>query len=348
MSSELSRRLLFWYRSHRRFLPWRQTRDPYKILVSEVMLQQTTVAAVIPYYERWIRVFPTFKKLSQASWGKVLKHWQGLGYYARARNLYKTARLVVDTYGGNLPEDPQILRNLPGFGPYTTAAVVSIAFGKPDPVIDANVRRLMSRVLAIRSKKSSDEPMRVFLKQHIPLSDAGDFNQALMELGALICKPSDPLCLSCPWQRSCLSKKKGIEHLIPLKKKKILKKIRTVVAILKKGNRVFFQQRPDQGLLAGFWELPGGKIEKGETEQEALARELKEELGVDLRKAVYKSTIWHSYTCFQVTLSAWECEVYPEPRLDKTHRWISEKGLKKYPLPSGTVKLLKKMGKEWR
>ncbi|MFA5039586.1 MAG: A/G-specific adenine glycosylase [Candidatus Omnitrophota bacterium] len=343
--SDLSGLLRRWYRKSRRALPWRETSDPYKIWISEVMLQQTTVAAVIPYYQRWLRTFPSVHDVASAPLGRVLRHWQGLGYYARARNIHKSSKIIVNQYAGRLPGQAAVLRRLPGFGTYTTAAVLSIAFGQPHPVIDANVRRVVSRLLAIRSAKPLAVDLRIsaFLKTSLPFSGAGEFNQALMELGALVCRPLDPLCGHCPWHGSCRAKHQGIQQSLPVKQKKVFKKIRTVVAVLRKEKRIFFQRRSEKGLLAGFWELPGGKIEKNESPEKALARELKEELGVKVKKTGEPVTVKHAYTSFQVTLLGFECEAQPAPRTDSKHRWFSPKELEKYPVPCGTLRLLRRM-----
>ena len=192
--------LLKWYSLHKRDLPWRHTKDPYKIWVSEMMLQQTTVNTVIAYYERWFHHFPTLEDLAKARIEKVLKAWQGLGYYARARNLHKAAQIVLKQHDGHLPRDPQMVRALPGFGPYATGSVLSIAYDLPLEIIDANVRRVFMRILTLDgfADTTQDVAISAYLKKVFPKNKAGDFNQALMELGALICKPKDPLCDQCP------------------------------------------------------------------------------------------------------------------------------------------------------
>ncbi|MFQ6038544.1 MAG: A/G-specific adenine glycosylase, partial [Candidatus Aminicenantales bacterium] len=197
---EFRSNLMQWFAAHQRDLPWRKTQDPYKIWVSEVMLQQTTVRAVIPYYERWIELFPDIQTLSRAPLERVLKAWEGLGYYQRAKNLHQAARIVVSRFGGKLPNTEPELRRLPGFGPYTTAAVLSLAFGQPYPVLDANVRRVMMRLHRIKKKPGSslDAELLGTLRSLISRQDPGRFNQALMELGATLCGSRNPLCLLCP------------------------------------------------------------------------------------------------------------------------------------------------------
>ena len=209
--------LVAWYRRHHRRLPWRETSDPYAIWVSEVMLQQTTVAAVVPYYERWMRLFPDLRSLARAPLRRVLRAWQGLGYYARARNLHRAARLVVRDHGGRVPGDRAALGRLPGFGPYTTAAVLSLAYGRPLPVVDANVRRVLMRLMGLAGEASMRHDARILarLGALIPARAPGLFNQALMELGAVVCRSRNPQCLLCPARERCRAARAGLQEVIP-------------------------------------------------------------------------------------------------------------------------------------
>jgi len=339
-----SRAILLWFHAHKRSLPWRKTRDPYKIWVSEIMLQQTTVGAVIPYYEKWLKRFPDVRSLSRAPLQKILKAWQGLGYYQRARNLHRAAKILVQEKGGKFPDRYEELRVLPGFGAYTTAAVLSIAFDRPYPVIDANVRRLLMRIYGIRGEADAERD-KILLNRlipHFPKQNAGTFNQALMELGALICKPRNPICLLCPVQTSCLAFERGEQEVIPRPKRRTYHKIEAVVAIIRKDGKVLLQKRPPTGLLAGLWEFPGGKKKPGESLKAALAREIREELGVALGKARYLMRVRHSYTQFDVTLHAFEGTLQGEPKLKKnSHRWVGLRSLQSYPFPSGSAKIVK-------
>lgn len=341
----LQKNLLAWYRQNARDLPWRKTRDPYKIWISEVMLQQTTVNAVIPYYQRWVRAFPTAGKVASVSLPRILRAWQGLGYYERAKNIHRAARILVQRYGGNLPSDPSVLRSLPGFGPYTTGAVASIAFGVRHPIIDANVRRVAMRFLALKGRPgaSQDPAIEDFLNKILPGKNIGSFNQALMELGALLCRPKEPLCVPCPVKRFCLAYRQDLQDVIPAVAKRVIHKIEAVVAVLENKGRIFIQQRPPKGLFADLWEFPGGKINKGESAREALARELREELNVSLRSARPLVTVRHAYTQFQVRLAAWTCSSVPRPRSDKTHKWVRPRELKYYPMPSGSAKIVERL-----
>jgi A/G-specific adenine glycosylase len=342
---DFTKRLIGWYKHNARALPWRNTCDPYKIWISEVMLAQTTVTAVIPYYKKWIKAFPTVKKAAGSPLRRILKIWQGLGYYQRARNIQKAARAILDEHAGSFPRNPEDLRKLAGFGPYITAAVSSIAFDLRQPVIDANVRRVVMRLLALKGHADirQDRAIFSFLEKVLPLRQVGTFNQALMELGALICRPQTPLCLKCPSRIFCSAYKKGLQEVIPAPRKRTVQKIEAVAAIIKRGNRYFIQKRPPHGLLADLWEFPGGKIERGESAREALSRELKEELGVSLVSAKHLMSIKHFYTKFQVRLHAWYCQVVPYPSQDKAHKWLRLAALKKYPMPSGSAKIVERL-----
>lgn len=336
--------LLRWYRAQRRDLPWRKTKDPYRIWISEVMLQQTTVAAVLPHYEKWLRLFPDMRALARAPLGKVLKAWEGLGYYARARNLHGAARIMCRDHNGRVPDTYEDLIALPGFGPYITAAVLSIAYGLPFPVLDANVRRLMMRLYGIHGRHGLriDRQLLKRVKSIFPAREAGDFNQALMELGALVCRPRNPSCLLCPAARLCRAFERGEQEIIPAPAQMSFKKIETVVGIIKQGKRYLIQRRAPHGLLAGLWEFPGGKREKRETLRAALRRELREELGASLKKERLLLKVQHAYTRFRVTLYAFECELAGQPELSRRrHRWVSLRAMKGYPFPSGSAKIVR-------
>jgi A/G-specific adenine glycosylase len=342
----LSGRLLRWYAARKRDLPWRRTKNPYRIWVSEIMLQQTTVGAVIPYYEAWLRAYPDVRALAQAPLRAVLKSWEGLGYYQRVRNMRRTAQIVLKKHGGRFPEDPAVLAALPGFGPYTTAAVASLAFGRPLPVVDANVRRVMSRMLGIRGPAGPgpDAEIGRVLEAAISRRSPGNFNQAMMEWGALVCRPKNPLCLRCPGQPLCRAFRRGEQEVIPAPKKSAVKKIEAVVAVIRDGKRVLIQKRPEKGLLAGLWEFPGGKVEPGESLRAALKRELREELGLETEAARPLLTVKHAYTQFQVTLHAFDVTLSGGPNAsskNRSARWVPLKGLDKYPFPSGSLKIIR-------
>jgi len=323
------------------------------------MLQQTTVNAVIPYYENWLRKYSDVHALARAPIRTVLKSWEGLGYYQRARNMHRTAKKIVRDFAGRFPDDFESLRALPGFGPYTTAAVISLSFGKPYPVVDANVRRVMMRFLGIRGHSDSKHDVAIgsLLETIISRRSPGNFNQAMMELGALVCRPKNPFCLRCPIQPQCRAFERDEQEIIPTPKVFRAKKIEAVVAVIRDGNKILIQQRPEEGLLAGLWEFPGGKVEPGESLQAAVKRELHEELGVEVETARHLLTVKHAYTQFEVTLHAFEVGLRGGPASvsaghrglslsDRSgrplpRRWVPLKSLNKYPFPSGSLKIIR-------
>jgi len=341
---EFQRKLKAWYSAHHRTLPWRQTQDPYKIWISEIMLQQTTVQAVIPYYTKWMTFFPDMLTLSKTPIQKVLKVWQGLGYYRRAKNLHQAAKIIMTNFDGQIPQNYDDLKSLPGLGPYTTAAVLSIAFDKPFLTIDANVRRILMRLLKWPRKATSsiDRELHCSFSPLLPENQMGIFNQALMELGSLVCRSKNPLCLLCPLVDFCGAYEAGEQEVIPIPEKRSYQKIQAVIGIIEKNGKFLIQKRPSTGLLADLWEFPGGKIEKGETPEQALKREMKEETGTEIHDAQFLTKVQHSYTQFQVTLHAFACTLKTNPVLvRKRHRWVSFKGIRQFPFPSGSAKVIK-------
>lgn len=259
--SEIVNPLLDWYSEHARVLPWRDDPTPYRVWISEIMLQQTRVEAVIPYFERFVAELPTVEALARAEEPRLLKLWEGLGYYSRVRNLQKAARAVMEQYGGALPREPEELEKLPGIGAYTAGAIASIAYGRAAPAVDGNVLRVIARVTASRasiSEPAAKRGMEQALKQIYPAGRAGDFTQALMELGALICVPNGaPKCEACPLYSLCAAREQNLTEELPVKAEKKARKIepRTVFLILC-GDAVLIQKRPEHGLLAGLWEFP--------------------------------------------------------------------------------------------
>jgi A/G-specific adenine glycosylase len=343
--------LLRWYGRHHRNLSWRETSDPYAIWVSEVMLQQTTVQAVIPYYEKWLTLFPDLGSLAREPLRKVLKAWQGLGYYARARHMRQAAQVLVKRYDSRFPRRYEELRRLPGFGPYTTAAILSLVFDLPYPVLDANVRRVVMRLARMSGGPNAkkDKLLMERLLGWIPRKKPGLFNQAMMELGALVCRPHGPLCLLCPVSAFCRAYEAGDQEIIPSPKKRSSTKIEAVVGIIRKDGKYLIQKRPSSGLLADLWEFPGGKREPGETLVEALRRELREELGVEVAAARPLITVRHAYTRFRVRLHAYECRLKSDPKTDpKRLRWVSLRALRRYPFPSGSARIVDKLGTQYQ
>lgn len=259
-----SERLLDWYRAHKRDLPWRRSRNPYHIWISEVMLQQTRVETVIPYFHRFVERFPTVEALADAPEEDVLKAWEGLGYYSRARNLHAAVREVKEQYGGQVPDTKEDFSSLKGVGPYTAGAVLSIAYNKPEPAVDGNVMRVLSRYFLLRddvAKPATRVRLERLAKELIPQGAAGDFNQALMELGATVCTPKSPRCPACPVKEHCAGMLEGVADELPVKTKAKPPRPETRAVALIEGTgalagKVLVRRRPSEGLLAGLWELP--------------------------------------------------------------------------------------------
>ncbi len=291
-------RLLLWFRRTARDLPWRRTKDPYAVWVSEVMLQQTRVATVIPYYRRWMRRWPTVRSLSRARLDDVLKMWEGLGYYARARNLHAAARAWTS------PQTAGEWRALPGVGEYTSSAIASIAHGERAAVLDGNVRRVMSRVL----RTDDAARIRAALDAAVPARAPGDFNQAMMELGQRVCTPRSPKCRQCPLARGCAARAAGAPEDYP--RRAPTRKVPhydIAIGVCRKGGRVLVAQRKPDGLLGGLWEFPGGKREGREPYEKALAREFREETGIEIGGIAPFMTVDHRYSHFAVTLHVFTC-----------------------------------------
>ncbi len=299
---------------------------------------------MIPYYEKWIKRFPDIVSLSKTPLQTVLSAWQGLGYYQRARNLHAASHLIVDQHQAKMPSDHSTLSQLPGFGPYTTAAVLSIAFDLPYPVLDANVRRLGMRLIRLTEKSptKTEKKLNELLLILLPRRNAGQYNQALMELGALVCRPQNPACHICPVIDFCAAYTAGEQEIIPPSKKQTIIKISAVVGIIENDGKFLIQKRPLKGLLAGLWEFPGGKIEPGETPEQALKREIREEIGAEILSSEHLQTVKHAYTQFQATLHAYRCQLVALPRLSRdNHRWVTLKGMQRFPFPSGSAKIIR-------
>ncbi len=308
------------------------------------MLQQTTVAAVVPYYERWLRLFPDIFALAGAPLRKVLKAWEGLGYYDRARRLHRTARIVCRDRAGLLPDTRGELERLPGFGPYITAAVLSLGFGQPEAVLDANVRRVLLRLdrIATWPAAGADKALHRRLDGLLDRRRPAVFNQAMMELGELVCRPRNPRCPACPLRAFCRAFEAGEQEVIPPPRRRSFETIDTAVAVIEYRGKYLIQKRPSAGLMAGLWEFPGGKREKGERLEAALRRELKEELGAEVDSARPLVKVRHAYTRFRVNLTAFETALVEIPPLDrKRHKWVAWRALKKYPFPSGSAKIIR-------
>jgi A/G-specific adenine glycosylase len=314
IQKQLARKLLAWYRKNKRDLPWRHTNDPYAIWISEIMLQQTQVDTVIPYYERFLEVFPMVEALAKAPLSSVLKAWENLGYYGRARHLHEAAGIIVDEFRGSIPGNSEDLRKLPGIGAYTAGAIASIAFGLVVPAVDGNVRRILCRVFAIQESPADPKTQKNLESQAatlVPSKNSGDFNSALMDLGATICRPKNPQCTICPIETLCLARKTGRENELPVveKRPKIPHRL-AVCAVLFDGNgRLLVVQRPAIGLLASLWKLPGGFSTGKKDLPGALIREVKEESGFEILVGKKLDQVDHTYTHFRLTLHAFEARL---------------------------------------
>lgn len=346
-AKSIRRSLLSWYRKQKRDLPWRKTRNPYFIWVSEIMLQQTQVKTVIPYYKKWIAAFPTVKKLAESPEDHVLKLWQGLGYYSRARNLQKAARIVHKIHGGKIPDEQDAILKLPGIGRYTSGAILSIAFEKNIPVLDGNVIRVLSRLFAVSENgrtRLSENRLYDIAEDLLPRKKPGDFNQAMMELGAVVCLPKNPACNVCPLNSICKSARLGTQENYPPPRPRVsAKKIEVSAAVILRYGKTFIQQRPHNKLMGGLWEFPGGKREQNETMENCLLREIREELDVDVVIREKLMTIKHSYTQFRVTLHVYSCRL-PAGRIKASSceqwKWAPTSELGNFAFPAANVKIV--------
>jgi A/G-specific adenine glycosylase len=339
----LAGRLLAWFARSARDLPWRYERTPYRVWVAEVMLQQTQVETVVPYYGRFLARFPTVRVLAQAPLEEVLKVWEGLGYYARARNLHAAARQVVTGRNGQLPDTFEGLLALPGVGRYIAGAVASIAFGRDVVAVDGNVRRVLSRVFAIRedvTRAAAQRRLETLATGLLPQGQAGAFNEALMELGATVCTPRGPCCDRCPLRDMCRAYARGEQEALPVRcpRKRVPHYDVAAAVTIRADGRVLVAQRHASDMLGGLWEFPGGKREPGETLSQCLAREMREELGVAIQVLDGSSplvVIEHAYTHFRITLHAFRCRlVAGNPRcLDcAAFRWVDVAELEMLPM----------------
>ena len=350
----ISKPLLEWYSKHARQLPWRDHPDPYAIWISEIMLQQTRVETVIDYFNRWMEVFPDIKSLANATEQDVLRQWEGLGYYSRARNIHKTAQILQSDFDSKLPADPVKLQKLPGIGRYTAAAISSIAFGLDQAALDGNIRRILSRVFDISLPVRTPKAEKLFwelAESNLPAGKAGDYNQALMDLGATICLPGKPRCMLCPIQQHCLSFQRGVQELRPvMPEKKPLPHFIVTAAILQNNHKFLIAQRPNKGLLGGLWEFPGGKQEENESLAAALQREIKEELGCDIKVGEIFGEYQHAYTHFRVSLHAFFCEIIkgePKPLEATQITWCDLHQLTNYPMGKIDRKIAEQLQKHF-
>jgi A/G-specific adenine glycosylase len=343
------RKLVGWYDKHRRRLPWRKTRDPYAIWISEIMLQQTQVKTVVPYYLRFLERFPTVKVLARAPLGEVLKVWENLGYYARARNLHKAAGEIAERHRGWIPDSLEDLLRLPGIGLYTAGAILSIAFGRNISAVDGNVRRVISRLFGITDSVDDGETrerIETLVQTLIPKRDPGRFNQALMELGAVCCTPKSQDCPNCPLQDNCRARLLNLADRLPVRgKKKAVPHREVVVAVIRdKKGRMLIVQRPARGLLGSLWKFPGGILNPDETWEAGLKRIVREELGIEIDVGSPLAAVNHAYTHFRITLTAFACTLLRESPAGPQWRWADTGEAEALPFSSADRRIARAVG----
>lgn len=342
----LQRKLLDWYKSNCRQLPWRRSSDPYLVWISEVMLQQTQVQTVIPYFLRFIKAYPTITDLAFADIRHLLKAWAGLGYYSRPRNLQKTARLLVKKHGGSFPKNYDQVIGLPGVGRYTAAAVLSIAFDQLYVALDGNAIRVLTRVFRLKGDPAKAALQKILIatgQKLLPNKGVGEFNQALMELGATICSPRSPSCFLCPWQSDCGARKAGIQELFPEKGKRLaIRLIQQAAAVICHRGRILIRQRTQTRLLQDMWEFPGGEFNRANLSR-SLVNQVKRELGLTICLVAPLTAIKHTITNRRITLEVYRA--FPQLPIP-THlrkqgaRWIFLNHADRYPLTAAASRIV--------
>jgi A/G-specific adenine glycosylase len=336
---------------HGRDLPWRRTRDPYAIWISEIMLQQTQVKTVIPYFDRWMKQFPTIATLATADQQKVLKAWEGLGYYARARNLHRAAQEIVEKYEGKFPDAIAAVLSLPGIGKTTAGGILSAAFNQPLAILDGNVKRVLARLIALEVPPSKAlSTLWAVSETLIDPVQSRDFNQAFMDLGATVCTPKNPACLVCPWQRHCRAYNLGVQLELPMSESRapLPHKIIGVAVILNAQGEILIDRRKQEGLLGGLWEFPGGKVEPEETIEACIRREIREELGIEIEVGDRLIVVDHTYTHFRVSLNVHYCKhLSGEPQAIECDevKWVTLDQLNQYAFPKANIQIIEALRK---
>lgn len=348
--------LLKWYDEEDARMPWRGSRDPYRIWLSEVMLQQTRVATVEGYYQRFLERFPTIETLAAAPLDDVLKCWEGLGYYARARNLHRLAQQVVLESNGQFPSSAEALQQLPGIGRYTAAAIASIAFDQAVAVLDGNVIRVLSRLIDLPDEVSQpriEQQLWDLAESQLPAERPGDYNQALMDLGRIVCVPRQPDCTHCPVQRFCLAFARNTQMMRPVKKKKApLPTIRAAAAVIRNTEgKLLIVQRPAEGsakLLAGLWMLPGGNCEPEESFADCLRRSLRQSLGIEINVTEEMAAAQQTFTHFHLSLRAFACQMVsgvPQGAIGTNLAWAGEAEIAQYSMGKADRQIVNALNK---
>ena len=348
--TQIAAALLDWFSRHRRDLPWRETYSPYHVWISEIMLQQTQMERGVDYFKRWIARFPDVESLAAAPEDEILKLWEGLGYYSRARNLHRAARELVQRHNATLPSSPEALQALPGIGPYTARAIASIAFERDVCVVDANVERVMARLydiaLPVKSRQAR-EKIEACAAALLPEGQARDFNQAVMEFGSLVCSPRNPACAGCCLAGHCLARKNGTQESRPVMGKAPSPiYITMATGVLIHEGRVLTQKRRADDVWGNLWEFPGGVVEDKETPDQAVIREYLEETGLVVNHPVPIASFRHSFTRYRVTLHAFGVTLLSRPedltlRAAQEHRWAGWSEIMKLAFPAGHRKLVR-------
>ena len=344
--------LLKWYDTNMQNYPWRENQNPYHIWLSEVMLQQTQVNTVIPYYYKWLKNFPNISMVADADLEDLLKKWEGLGYYARVRNFHSSCKIVKTKFNLSIPNRYDDLIALPGIGPYIAGAILSIAFNLPFAAIDGNAKRVFSRFYEIDlSRGKGNNSLYTAFSIHIPNARPGDFNQAIMDLGRIICTSQKPTCDLCPLQMDCKAYANSSVNTFPIKMKKREKPhYHIAVGVIKYKGKLLISKRTENGLLGGLWEFPGGKIIAGESAEECVMREIKEELGVLVIPQLFIKQIHHKYSHFSITMDAYFCDYLggtPQSLGCADWRWVDKGAIYQLPFPKANHKLFRALEERW-
>ncbi|WP_017754317.1 A/G-specific adenine glycosylase [Calidifontibacillus oryziterrae] len=343
--------LITWFLREQRDLPWRIDKDPYKIWVSEIMLQQTRVETVIPYYKNFLEKFPTIEALAEADEDQVIKAWEGLGYYSRARNLQAAVKEVVSEYGGKVPNNVEEISKLKGVGPYTQGAILSIAYGIPEPAVDGNVMRVLSRILSLWDDIAKPKTRKIIesvIREIISHEQPSEFNQGLMELGAIVCTPKSPSCLLCPVQQHCLAFQEGVQDELPIKsRKKAIKDVVLIVGIIKNDEgKILIRKRPNTGLLANLWEFPNFEMGISPvllSQQEQLVKFINDKYRVKLKGIDYVMNLKHEFSHL-----LWDIAVYRGATTSKfeptdNERFVYLHEVSEYAFPVSFQKIIEKL-----
>lgn len=348
-TGKLQEALLIWFDKNQRDLPWRYSYEPYQIWISEIMAQQTQMDRVVEYHNRWMDSFPDIQALARSSEAQVLKCWEGLGYYSRARNIYKTAKLLIDKHNATLPKNITTLLSLPGVGPYTAGAIASIAYEEDVAVVDANIERIFSRLFNIDLIPGSPEAKREYWQKAealLPKGESRNFNQALMELGALVCRPKQPNCSVCPVSEHCMALQYDLISVRPIPKKSTKTiPIKMATGVLLHKGLLFIQQRLADDVWGALWEFPGGRMKEGETAEDTVIREYMEETELAVRVEAKITTTIHHYTRYKVTLHCFfvsldQDESDPVLHAAQEFHWIPFEQLDQFAFPAGHRKLI--------